>query len=852
MVHLEDSAKTFLQKFGPTLFSRTKVDVALPPLSATSVTGYDRKDSLIAQSGAAKVLSTRNATELFRGPISLQNKKVAALQSYGIESTLVPCGEYVLGHLNPKENATLLPIAQSFDRSSRLDRRTNYWLASSAPSVIAGIVYEDGPQHYMYTTQPRHVYLHDWSVSTRPITVKQFLAVSRDTRLRAEMERVMLALQPALLDVDIKTAFTPIVSEYGALAGFIEETARRVSHKHSRVDDTIEVPFYVAEAFSRALGGVVCPPDVWEAMATGVGGDQQHFVVPNLDDVPSALGLHQLQWEVGVDKGSRGVRGSSWRVAEIDYLNSLTGQFGHELIGRCGGEWNQSITVSSKPLTAAEREAEQGTHINLREHFARLRDAAKPKPTPAAILDGSLIMKDATLVPYADASALTKYTRRGDADCVEALKGFSTSVQEKVIASGLPPPAYADWRPPHCSGGGTHILRSGTDHMTQTIFDGKVSSITTFQGPDHHEVALPAPSPKYYDNLHGFVGPNFHTYSLPHKGCAVAAFRIAIPSCGAGAAILSEGLKSYDTRCGRGITYPDLLRALGRPQDVIAGIDRPMSEVGSSYSSSLRRPATRCGSSTLSKAAGRIGHIESDEARVVLDGDGWLGGIEPDLVMPAGPDEDAEYSDTHRWVLAAAGLDLCFANKYPNKLRKVVLFGPHKGIRRPPVIEHWMCSASIRGTCHKEHEGDQQAVVAGAVVPMPFGTSAEGINVRTDSLQGLAYTLPLCGKALVAVDTAIRKAHTEARRLDRERLAAIEAKGESGAEAVLMTSWLTIVEDSSYRLVYTDRATVRPENDPKHLLPDIVLKVEVTWAKRYDVTGGGVPIVSEVAMALAL
>jgi hypothetical protein len=330
-------------------------------------------------------IQSMNAVEAYNGYIKQTQRHLSCLkQAAGLDFTVVPGGSYELGQADDRFLSTLLTVAGSVDHEARLDRRTMHWLLSPAASKTHGIHYRDGPQHFMYATCSRVAHLSGFYLTRRPITASQFRALCADRKFHSALVGVV---PDALLSPSFREHYSPKYSVRSRdMCGYSATSLKRAttelhgsdptppdSGNADDNDDSLEVPYFAAEAIAAALGGVVCPVDVWEAAGMGPAGRRSHLLTAS--DVDS-LDVYQQPWKVVVDGGERReVGGTSWKIGQKGrrlLLRQRT-QLGFELFNRVGCEWNSLLDVRQKrppPPAVGDELGEQDRHYALPKNCA--------------------------------------------------------------------------------------------------------------------------------------------------------------------------------------------------------------------------------------------------------------------------------------------------------------------------------------------------------------------------------------------------------------------------------------------------------------------------------------------------
>ena len=302
---------------------------------------FNWAESFSLQSKAERSIDTVNAMENFRGYTRDVQKKVAGLKvAAQMPFVLVPSWEY---HLGKKDGhaSTLLPLGGSVDRSERLDRRTQLWLLSDAPTYTAGATYRDGPLHYFFSSKDRSVPLHAHYVSASTISKRQYLQLLQH---RKYADNLLGIVPEKYLSLTQRLLYIPAYLN-GRFSQYIETT---VPYGPAQQDAPLELPYSLADRVARALGGDVCPFDVWEAAAMGAEGID--FLAT--DDALQKLDVIRTDWSLWVDNGTRLVRGCSYRVTDLSPLSAVS-PMGLQGMNWHGLEWNR-IRPSHGTSSSAE------------------------------------------------------------------------------------------------------------------------------------------------------------------------------------------------------------------------------------------------------------------------------------------------------------------------------------------------------------------------------------------------------------------------------------------------------------------------------------------------------------------
>ena len=395
----------------PTTGGRNLLDSSPKPKEAVkrlpNLCPNDRPSKVLSQALIAQFdrqVQSVNSIEGYNGYAKHTQKLLAALQlGEACEFVVVPGGRYALGQDDVSCLSTLLPVAGSVDHEARLDRRTMHWLLSPASRKLDGTRFVDGPLHYFYSTRRRDIDLPAFYVSKIPFTITKFKQLLSDRRYSSRLAG--LVPDTLLLSRSQRLQFAPTyMAKTGELDGYTASTpARRSSLTGENTtsdddDDSLEVPYFAAEAIAAALGGVVCPIDVWEAAGMGADGRQSHLVTA---DECSSLDVHELRWRVMVDNGTRQVAGSSWRIGPKGkrLLRRKKTLFGLESFNRQGCEWNSVADVCGGDHCAIPR----GTELVPTTHVLRsLSDLG----TQTIVLHDALLPQcDARYSPAQNATA---------------------------------------------------------------------------------------------------------------------------------------------------------------------------------------------------------------------------------------------------------------------------------------------------------------------------------------------------------------------------------------------------------------------------------------------------------------
>ena len=588
--YLNEKDTEFLRRFGQTLFARIKGanEFANLPDSYNFVRSVNQAEK------QQREIQSANVKQKFEGSVARQLAKVRALESLGVACALVPSATYCLGQRDPLRHSTLLPIAGSIDRSSRLDGRTNFWLASRAPdfmmSVGGGIhsaKYLDGPAHFMYNTRRRDVFLGNYQVSVKPVTVRQLLSIA-DTVLHVNNKRssttsttnsvsaAMNSIPHMLIDTHTTVYYEPTMMA-GRLESFVEHIRKRrvdVRQFPGKVssneieqgenvarqmgllfdDDTVEVPYFVAAAIAAAVGGVVCPVDVWEAAARGIDNDPttgfpREFILPKMD-IEGELGVERLYWHFNVkgERMSRDVPGYSWRICDegAAQMRSFKGPFGHALLGRQGFEWNSSIPLNAASDSDMCREIEKednsamagsagdsGSGVSARQLLQQqlqaansfVSDASTKFSTREDVVEiGSKEARFGVAVKSLDNALLLSQSQSESVTEMDEGRLWlprclnHKHLREEAFAGKLSPNEGGSPKSPASlnellsgdddtainqlrevegcpfpsAGASTHVLRTCFDHNTQVLFEGEVISTAGDNEDEPHNIASAA------------------------------------------------------------------------------------------------------------------------------------------------------------------------------------------------------------------------------------------------------------------------------------------------------------------------------------------------------------------------
>jgi hypothetical protein len=411
------------------LFSRAKChsDVVLKRHPAT----YPQSEAL--RGAAQKYLASRNAQEGFQGYVKGTVNRTAQLRAVaGIEFEVIPGDEYVLGCNTPLQRLALYSVCGSVDHEARLDRRTPFWLRSAASKKTSGLGYVDGPQHYAYCGRQRTVRLHTYHVTKRPLSVGQLQSLLSDRRFGPALEAV---LPPMFTAATWRPSFQ--LQFMGRnLSGFQQAEVPQ------RSDDVLEVPYFVAEGIAAALGGIVCPFDLWEAGGRGIERDPSNAFLFTDVEANRRLTVTRKGWIAAVDEDddagpeARLVHGEVTRLPKaLDrVLDDILTPFRLERYARVGMEWNSVLSVIDAPTTQGPCSGLEWHHTTTPRELSILQNIDE-----ADLLDNTLMQSF-------------------------ALRDASTAPASQWA------PDTVEFMPT------SHVLRSLADYGTQHIIDGSTAS----------------------------------------------------------------------------------------------------------------------------------------------------------------------------------------------------------------------------------------------------------------------------------------------------------------------------------------------------------------------------------------
>lgn len=503
------------------LFSRVKChsDVLLKKHPAS----YPQSEA--SRGAAQKLLASRNAQEGFQGYVKHTVNRIAQLRAVaGIEFEVIPGEDYVLGCNTPLQRLGLYSVCGSVDHEARLDRRTPFWLRSAASKKTSGLGYMDGPQHYAYCGRQRSVRLHTYHLMKRPLSVGQLQSLLADRRFSAALEAVV---PPMFRAASWKPSFH--LQFMGRnLSGFQQD---EVPHGSS---DVLEVPYFVAEGIAAALGGVVCPFDLWEAGGRGIERDATSAFLFTDVEANRKLKISRKGWISAVDEDdddagpvARLVHGEAIRLSKSHdrVLEGILTPFRLEQYARCGAEWNSVVSATVAPTTKGACSGIEWQHATTPRDLSILQSTDE-----GDLLDNTSFMQSFTMRDAATAPA-------------------------SVWA-----PDTVDFMPT------SHVLRSLADYGTQHIIDGTTAS-EVCDGKSFADDDVFRP-----DNERSFVGTALYTFGLPQRGLGgpVAAFRIAFPATSEALAALEEAIQERDAACGCDVNFLDLVGSLGKQRKHVA------------------------------------------------------------------------------------------------------------------------------------------------------------------------------------------------------------------------------------------------------------------------------------------
>jgi hypothetical protein len=479
-------------------FARQKHEVELPATVSSAA-------SETLRAACTKEIGSRNAAEGFSGYVKDTIKRMSLLGMLAPSLTfeVVPSHEFSLGQADPTARCTLLSVANSVDHEARLDRRTMHWLITESSQKTGGLTYVDGPMHFFFSSLPRKSHLHAFYVAHHPLTVREFNQLCADRRFADKIEHLVPAI---MRREEYKMQFTTTYLNK-KLFGFTEEERRRTDDD----DDALEVPYFTAKAICEALGGIVCPFDVWEA--GGVGLEQRAHLYQSGD--AKALHPYRVGWRVAVDDGTRDVFGTSWRLSADGWrvANAQRTPFRLAKYARRGCEWNSVYDVRKKPNTTTNW---------------------IPKRALPLL---SILLEGGESLPHELENSATQQPTIG------------------VRAEDLP--AYR-WCPQVPCLPMSHVLRSLSDYGTQAIVAGD----TMLESCDHRHF-VPDEARRTF-NEDAFVGCSLNTFAMPNRGIGVAAFRLAIPVFSEGFEELLRAKDAVDRQCGAHLTMLDIVNDFGK------------------------------------------------------------------------------------------------------------------------------------------------------------------------------------------------------------------------------------------------------------------------------------------------
>ena len=525
--------------------------------------GSDFRASRVVQDKQIKKIGTVNSMEKFEGYVKHTINQLLRLKAVAkISFEVVPAAQYSLGTSDLTSKFSLLSIGGTVDKSSRLDRRTNYWLCTQASEFVQGIEYRDGPQHFVYRTARRTSFVPTYYVSTTPMTIEQFMMLKADRRYSAKLEHLV---HSAWLSHEFRNEATGVFSHKELESVAVAENITREDGDNR----LLEVPYFVAQEICRAIGGFVCPVDVWEAASTGV--EAREFLIS--EEIFQKMDFFRTAWCLDVPEESREVYGTSWRVSpkSIPLLSSVQSPFQLKWMNGLHSEWNSCVTYhlpedAPQPSSSTTMENhdtdedQQETLVPSTKKMSELAPLRKPAPPPLSAL------------------RLLQMKQQLEAERLE-----QRNVDDGVPATVVCHPPADPWFDAEVVQPTTHVLRSACDLNTQTVFRGTCMKERSDQSTFEQNATSNT------ENYKGYVGFGSHCFATPHHGIPVAAFRVAIPAFVEDRDRLLRKVAALQEMCGGALTFAEVIEFIGAPRVAIPylrGIHFDVEKIDSVYGSS--------------------------------------------------------------------------------------------------------------------------------------------------------------------------------------------------------------------------------------------------------------------------
>ena len=269
----------------------------------------------------------------------------------------------------------------------------------------------------------------------------------------------------------------------------------------------------------------------------------------------------------------------------------------------------------------------------------------------------------------------------------------------------------------------THVIRSASDYHTQTQISRN----------NHPSVVSDPVMQQGCES--GFIGPALFTYGAPHRGLAIAGFRVAVPATTDSLQAVASWNHEQDAKLGRSLTFPQLAAFFGSPLVIFYTF---MAQQASRVAADRRRrdrdyadEEAVTGTETSTCSIRSATHYEpSDQLKALWEAERnrSISAVDLPALRFSECTTDSLYNDKHLHMYAS-GFEFSFASMAPHALKGITLWAnaldvlaarQEANVVSLPVVEHRTYGYPILTESMKRGSSSNGSPAAPKSVPSPL------------------------------------------------------------------------------------------------------------------------------------